>query len=504
MNWQIQIPDFLGGFAPKWYSEGYPSYGNKNHAGGMLNIDLTEPGGFKQGPGLSSLANGTQAGAVTTLINSILDYAVTNDTTYGVGGNKLYKISSLAVTNAGAWPHTIDKGTVTAETGEDVCLYQGALYYSYNHSGTAGDIGKYDLASTFDDDWGSTTPSGFAALQGGVPHQMTVGIADQMFIANGRYVASYDGTTFVPQQLDLPVGSVTESVATMSDKIFLAVNRPDVSGTNKNQSAIYIWDGISTSWETEIKIMGEVGGLHVKNGTMFIFYRDISNLGGFKLAYLNGTSVVDLANFSGGLPTYSQITDYKDFIIWNSTSLNALWSFTTYPWQLTSPWTTTTGDDLIYAYGSGDKDLPVRFFQLADSGFTTAGAVSCPFGTPMIASNETTSYRLAQFSGYDVNSRYYTLMFDTTGENRTSTLSRIRFIFDQLATGARVDWRLVDSKGRAIHSDTISYAKLGGATKADYPIGTLTDNFRVEFDYVNGSASNTVKIRGIKVYGSTQ
>lgn len=503
--WQIIISDFLGGFAPAWYREAYPSYGNKNQAGSMLNIDLTNAGGLTQGPGLSNLTNGTQAGAVTTLINSIIDYAVSSDITYGIGGNKLYQITSQTVTNSGIWPHTIDKAAVTAETGEDSAYYGGNLYYSYNHSGTAGDIGKYDLVSTFTDAWGSVVPSGAGALVGGVPHQLLVGGNDTMYFTNGRYIGSYDGSTFQDKALDLPTNTVIKAIAWMTDKLWISANRPGLTGTNKNTASIYIWDGVSSSWETEIRILGEVGGLHVKNGTLFLFYRDISNTGGYKLAYLNGTNVVDVANYSGGLPTYSQITDYRDFIIWNSTSLNALWSYTTFPWQLASPWTATTGDDLIYAYGSGDKDLPARFFQLADSGYTTAGAVACPFGTVLIASNQSTSYKLAGFSGYDVNSNWKSLLFDLTGTNRFSALDTLKINFDQLTTGARVDWMLKNNQGQTLASDTVSYLKLGGATTQTTKLGgKLVENCRIEFDYSNGSISNTVKIKNIKLTGSTQ
>jgi hypothetical protein len=503
MNYQILITDFLGGFAPKFYAEGYPSYGNKNHAGAMLNCDLTNASGFQQGPGLSTLTAGTQAGAVTTLLRSILDQAVTSDTTYGIGGAKLQQITSDEVINTGIWPHTIDKATVTGEDGEDVAYYQGVLYYTYNHSGTKGDIGKYDLATTFDDDWGSTVPTGKAELEGGVPHQMVVG-GTVLWIANGKYIASWDGTTFNPQALDLPANTVVKSITWMADKLWITANRPDTGGTNKNNASVFIWDGTTDDFETEIKVMGSVGGLHVKNGILYFFYQDVTNLGGFKLAYLNGTTVVDLANFSGGLPTYYQITDYKDFILWNSTNINTLWSIGTYPWQLVSPWTTTTGDDLLYAYGTGDKDLPARFFQLADSGYTTAGAVSAPFGTPMIASTESTNFKLAQFAGYDVNSNWKSLNFDITSEGRTPNISTIRINFAQLALGARVDWKLVDNTGKILYSDTISYAKNGAVTSVFYPMGgIITTNFRIEFDYTNGSTSNTVKIKAVKVYGTS-
>lgn len=478
MKWSVAINDFLGGFAPAWYNQGtYPSYGNKNHAGDMANMDLTQPGFMTQGPGLASLTAGTEAGAVSTLMNSILDEAVASAETYAVGGAKLYKLTDTAVTNAGSWPHTIDKATVTGEDGEDVVAYQGNLYYSYNHSGTAGDIGKFDLSSTFDDDWGSTTPSGAAALQGDVPHQMIVAGNDVMYIANGRYVASWDGTTLIPQALDLPTGTVVQSIAWNGDRLWIVANRPNLATSNKNTASIYVWDGTTNSWEAEIRLMGTAGGCHVKNGVLFVFYQDVTSTGGYKLAYVSNGSVVDIANYSGSLPEYGQITDYKDFIIWVSSGL-------------------------IFAYGAGDKDLPVRLFQLADGGYSTVGALACPFGTPYVASTQSTSFKVAKFSGYDTACTYKTLMFDVTGETGLSRLSTVVWTFEQLASGASVAWSLVSNNGKTIYSDTISYGKLGAATSCVYELsGLLAENFRVQLDFSSGSTSNPVKVKSIKVYG---
>lgn len=477
-KWNISITDFLGGFAPAWYNQGsYPTYGNKNHASDMTNIDLTSPNILTQGPGLANLTDGTQAGAITTLLNSILDEAVASDATYGVGGAKLQKISSTAVTNTGSWPHTIDKGAVTAEDGEDCVAYQGNLYYTYNHSGSAGDIGKYDLASTFDDDWGSTVPSGAAALQTG-PHQAIVGGNDKMYIANGRYICSYDGTTLIPQALDLPTGTVIQSIAWNAERLYMTANRPDLTGSNKVSGSVYLWDGTTNSWEAEVKVMGYVGACHVKNGVFFFFYRDISNTGGYKLAYLDGASVVDVANFTGSLPEFGQVTDYKDFILWVSSAS-------------------------IWAYG-GDAGTQARLFQLADGGYSTVGALACPFGTPMVASTESTNFKLAKFSGYDTACTYKTMTFDLTGEDGLGKINTLVFTFDTLATGASCAFSLVDSKGVTIYSDTISYTKLGAATSAVYELnGKLAENLRVQLDFSGGSTSNPVKFKNIRLYGTT-
>jgi len=212
-KYQININNIsLGGFAPAFYKETYPSYGNLNHAGAMLNCDLTNPGYIQQGPGLLNMS--ATSGSVTTLVKGITDYAVATDIGYGTGGNQIYKIEPTTNTPV----NTIDKADVTGELGEDVALYQGALYYTYNHSGSAGDVGKYDLSSTWDDDWGSTVPSGKAALAS-APHQMCVELNDSLYIANGRYIAEWDGTTFMPQQLDLPTGTIVQSIVWSSDRL---------------------------------------------------------------------------------------------------------------------------------------------------------------------------------------------------------------------------------------------------------------------------------------------
>ena len=65
-------------------------------------------------------------------------------------------------------------------------------------------------------------------------------------------------------------------------------------------------------------------------------------------------------------------------------------------------------------------------------------------------------------------------------------------------------WSLVNNKGTAIYSDTISYSKLGAATSAVYELnGLLAENFRIQMDFSGGSTSNAVKIKNVKVYGKS-
>jgi len=482
MDWKITINNFQGGFAPAWYKETYPSYGNANQAGAMSNCDITNPGYLTQGSGLAALTAGTEAAAVTTTIKGILDMAVTADATYATGGNKLYKLSSTALTVTSPFDYSNGGHQINhdgSELGEDVALYQGKLYYSYNQAGAIGCIGTYDLATTFDDDWSQQVPTGKADLQS-APHQMCVGLNDRLYIANGRYIADYIGstTTLGTTALDLPTGTTVQSIKWMNDRLWIGANNSSLTGSNKIKGSIYIWDGSAESWEAEIPVGGRIGALYVKNGVLFVFYQDVSN--NYKLGYVNGSNITDVTNFSGGLPDYYQVTEYKDFILW------------------------TAGAN-VYAFGSGDKDLPIRLFQIATAKYTTTvGGLSCPFGTPMIAShNATTGYELDKFSGYTVSSYWKSLMFDVTMDNKLHVINKVIVNFEKLVAGNSFTLSLINNKGTTLYTNEISYTKYGEISTYYTQVVLNSENFRVEIDYTNGSVSANTKIKNVKIYGKS-
>lgn len=474
------------GYCPQYYNETYPSIGNKDQAGAMQNVDLTDINKMTQGPGLANLTNGTQAGVVSTLIKSIMRTANTSDRTFGVGGAKFYEISSSTVTSNAAnptLPHTIDKGGVTGEDGEDLAYYQGAIYYSYNYTG-GGDMGKYDLTrdsdADFDDDFGSTVPATGAAALANAPHQIIVGGDDILYCANGADICTYDGTTdtYNTAALDTPTNGIIESIAWANNRLYMAVNRPNLTGSNRVQSSVYLWDTISASWEYEIKIEEEISALYTLNGVVYVWTKDVSNTGGYKLSYIQGLNILPLAQYSGTLPAYYQISDYKGHLIWQS-------------------------NGLIMAYGAGSKDVPTQLFQLADGGYSTVGAVANPFGTPMIASNESTNYKLAKFSGYSVDCNYKTLMWKVSTPSSKFQIDRIIVFTDQLASGAKVDTTLRYDFGKSNKALTqIAYAT---ANKTRHIIGEgnlpLVENFRLEFDWSNGSTTNDCQIMGYAIEG---
>lgn len=477
-EWNIEIRPPYTGFAPAWYENAYTFVGNASHASDMTACDLRDPNCVTQGPGLSNLTNGTQAAAVTTAIKGITRIVSASDTAFCAGGAKLYEISSTAVTNAGDFPHTIDKAAVTGEDSEDVCLFQGALYYFYNHSGSQGDIGKFDLSSTFDDDWGSTTPTGAAVLQD-APHQAIVG-ADKMFFANGPYVGDFDGTTLNADALDFKTGSQVDSLCYASNRIWAAVNYPSVAGANSNQGEIFLWDTVASSWEDSIPVQGRIGALYADNGIVYCWYQGKNSDGGYKLGYVYGNTVKELASYDGGMPLYYQVFKLHGQVCW------------------------VAGSE-IYAWGTPSRDyVPPALYSFSDGGYANVTGIGAPFNDLLIASNDgSTNYRLAKHSGLETASDYYTLSFDVTSGKYESRITEVVIDYYSTATGARVDATLLtDLDGTSTTLGTISHANDSGAIRKKFYPNVTADNFRIKLDWSNGSATNALKVRKINVRGN--
>jgi hypothetical protein len=476
-NWEITINRF-DGLAPGFWKNTNLTQGNKEHASDLQNVDLIDPNVLTQGPGLVALTNNT---SITTLIKGIQKVSIVGVLVCGVGGNKLYEFSSSSITNTGVWPHTIDKATVTGEDGEDVCYLNTYLYYSYNHSGGAGDIGRYDGATTFDDDYMSTVPTGATTLVGGVPHQMIVGGDNNIYITNGKYIAKYTAAAvFTDQVLDFPDETVTTSLCFEHNKLYIAARRPNPTTATYIESSIYEWDCISSSWSYQIRVPGKIGAIFSKNGVVYLFYQDITSTGGFKLACVNGNQIRDLVSYTGSLPEYYQVIDYENHLLWLS-----------------------SGE--VWAWGAAANDLPVKLFQYADAGYATAGGITTAFGTPIIASYTGSTYQLAKFSGYDVNAYWRSILFDVNSALNTSIMDRIVVITEPLSTGARMDVTVTSNYGaNTITTPTSIAYDATQTTKTRWVIernGAMVDSFRVNLSWANGSATNPVKVRKIIISG---
>jgi len=458
MKWNINIENIgLGGYAPGYYYNSYPTYGNANMAGRMSNVDLTDPTGVTQGPGLTDVDSGANP---TGTIKGITPYVTSANKAYGISATKIYEIEADNIT---------EKSPDSAITGgEDIVLYADKLYWSHDT-----DVGRSDNPfANPDENWWTT--QGGSALTSGNPHPMEVGgTSGVLWIADGQYLHQWNGTTATDGAFDTTDSdSVIQDMVWNNNYLYIASNKPDVSG--RKRGSVYIWDGTSTSWTQRAETRGEIGALYAMDGITYVFYKENLSDGVCKLGYVDGNSIVPIkgATYSGSLPAYYQVSEYKDFLIWAS------------------------GTDL-FAFGSGDPQLNPRLFQLGVCG---AGGLANPFGTPITASNN----KLEKFSGYTTSANWKSILFDVSGDKGKSMIDRMYINIDKMSTGAQVDWSLVDNGGNTIESGTIPESTYGTNTNIKVnPNRKEADNFRIELDWTNGSTSNPAKVKSIKIYGHT-
>lgn len=470
-QWFIEIKAPFEGYAPLYWEDSFPEFGNANQAGAMSEVDIINPNWLSQGPGLANLTNGDQAGVVTELIKGILDRSESDDVSFAIGASKLFKISSSAVDNNAPFPHVISG----SEQGESVCKFQGKLYYFFNKASN-GEIGQHDLASSFTDSWGSSNDTALEKA----PHP-SLEAANKMLFGNGQYVGTYDGTTLDCQDLDFKADAQVADLAYTQTRYWVAVNWPNVSGKNKNEGRIYLWDGESGSWEDSIVVGGRIGCIWAEGGTIFVIYEDITN-GVCKVGYVSGNAVKAIpgSEFYGSLPQYWQKTKYKNLIAFVSSGQ-------------------------VKAFGAQSDLMSAKLFDLAGGGYGNVGGLACPFGVPIVASSDgATNHRLAQFSGYSLKTNWKSLMFNLCIPGAVGIIDKIEVITNNMASGARVDLSLNYNQGTKSWPTSpwqIKYDANNNQRRHTKKLNLECEDFRLEPDWSNGSAVNPAKIKKIFISG---
>lgn len=479
-TFSLKFEKFYAGQSPTAHLDNLTEIGGAGHYSAAQAVDIIgKPGGLIQGPGLSDLTAGTQAGAVSELINFIADTPAADNAAYGIGPTKLFKVSATAVTNDATFPHAITGAT----DGESTIYFQGAVYYFFNKA-SGGDCGKYDLASTFDDDYFSTVPTGAAALQN-APHPVAKK-EDIMLFGNGRYVGTFisSTTTLAPTKLDFGTNTEVADVAFHANLWWIVINEGIASGTNRVRGSVFLYDGAALGSLLSDEVAAgiqKIGFIFPDNGTMFICYKDLS--GTNVIGYILGRAIKKLAYFTGELPTFAQKTLYKEIIL-------------------------TASDGLLYAAGAPTPELPFALSSHANGGHATVGAVAAPFGTPLIASSDGGSnHRLAKFSGYDTDSAWRSIVIPLMSGRFVGMIDDIIVRTNTLGAGASCALKIEGNQavGGTLHTSAgLSITGTGKRrhifTSKEMSLGKLED-MRLFFDFSGGSATNPVEIKQVFVEG---
>lgn len=469
LNFSFTIDNFNEGYSPLAHTDQLTFVGNKGQASDMRADIISRPGFLTQSPGLANLTNGTQAGVVDQLIRHILDEPTAADVTYAIGTSKLFKLSSTTVASGGSpsWPQAVTDMT----SGESVIRLKANIYGFFNKA-SGGDILKMPLSTeVIDPDWGSATD---VALES-APHP-SCAKEDIMLFGNGRYVGVYieGAATLDCHKLDFGEGTEVADIVYSGGFWYIAVN----SGQGK-KAQIYLYDGgaLSNLLSDEAGVGDQqIGFLYVYNGLIFVAYEDISS-DGYRIGYLAGREVKPLRYFRGSLPNHRQKALYKNTIIFPASTD-------------------------IMSFGASVEQLPLQISTLADGGYATIGAVACPFGVPMIASTETTNYKLAKFSGYSVDSNYKTIFVDTANGRMLGKIQNIIVSTKALASGAACTIKLEGNQG-AKESSEFSITGVGKTRFVFRAIDMeAVEDARAVISFASGSTSADCPIRKIVVEGN--
>lgn len=405
------------GLAQSSYKDDNNAIGNNNVFSRIHNCSLYNQNGVSNSPSLENKATGE-------LIHNITDYCVKTDLAYGISNNKIYSIAKdKTITEV----HTIIGGNNVY--GNSLALIGDYLYYFYNTT-NGYNIGRYDLNNTWEDTFSATTISGSpittnisSGINSKIPNKTIsvggdmVSSANYCYFANGYklgYILS-NQNKIETSYLTFPKQEEISDITSFNGYLLVATSNVI---SYKGDSCIYF---ISTVPETTtqgavkgyIRVNGKIGCLISDNGTLYVVYSTENDI--TRVAYLNGSTLVDITSFKGKLPNCFQRTKVLDFIMLKS------------------------GTNIV-AIGNSAIGLGITTYNY-ESCNDDNGCVSAPFNSLIISSTEliNNSVRFISSSNYNEDSYIETLTINADKIDNVSTLNSVLINTNPLLNGEELD-----------------------------------------------------------------
>ncbi len=459
--------DWAAGLIPNWNID-YPSQIGNGGFSFAFGIDpFRKPGYAMPGVNIAASTNGSTVDAIAT-------NAVVNSTkAYIVGGTKLheYTILTNTVTNAGAFPRTITAhGGHTISEAQDVEVYYIGttkyLFYSWKDN-VDGDIGRFDLSATFDDDYMSTVAASGAVLDTTNPHPLIVGGDDILYIGDGNKLHGFDGQTgangtLSKGALTLPKDYIITSYS--KAKNFLVVYAYKSRGTsgssfNRGESTAFFWDYVSEDPTYAYELQGNtVNGGFTLNETpgCFILGRNpvFGGLNNSKMLLFDGGKFVPVAVFPEAIPGKGGVEVSEGVVTFNAAGS-------------------------VYQFGTPFPGAPTSFNRISYTGTSTgSGLLKSLDNNSFVISS---SALLSKSGSTFYPGEFYTPIVDldlpfTNGF--TPTMVRVNWYTAGSTTNNlfRVDLRLRYNSGRSQQQVIIPTAA------TDFAISSTQDNYMSTFE----------------------
>jgi len=497
--------DWLAGVMPNYSAiNDNSTIGNVDGFLDTISVDPFRKWGYLSPGGDPTAATGSVA------VDALLVASAVNGTeAYLVGGTKLQQFTpqTNVVTNTigtgGVFPHTISAhGGHSAVVASDVVRYTIGttpyIFYSWSDN-TDGDVGRYDLTTTFDDDYMSAAATSGAVLTSTEKHVMVVGDDDILYIADGRNLHGFDGSatasgTFISTAIQVPVGFVIKAFAkTQNYLIVYASDNVSTASGYRSESIAFFWDYKSDDFTYKYPIDGnKITAGFTFQGTPGCFSAGRSLLNNedrsSKLQLFNGSSFSTVLSFKETAPTQGGVEVMGEVIRWNS-----------------------NGD--IYQYGS-PYDSSKPFNKIASGGGSTAGGFlkNLYQNEFYLSSGTTSSGGLDRVtSNFADSAKFLTGVVEFGYPNDMKIKpSMVKIYWDKTVTGKRgLTLLMYNNKGSANSAtlisqiQTISTSNLVQILRTDTTGNPfrISDSIQIFGQWVSGDGnSDAPVIRAIEVY----
>lgn len=372
------------------------------------------------------------------ILNGVVGYESSTGYAYLITqGTDLHQmtLSTSTISDSSPWPHTISGSG--AETGSDVITYRigttNYLFYSWNDSGAAWDVGRYSLdGSTFDDDFLSTTPAGSITFSGNdKPHPMVVGADDILYVGDGNKLHALDGGTGAngtahDSVLTLPEGYRITSFARLPEYLVVFAYLEPKSGSttstfDRSVAQAFFWNylDLDPTYVYELDDNAVTAAFEFK-GTVGCFtqgrlVRTDGENRFSRMKLFNGNTFDSVQEFIGNAPVHGGVNVVGDVIQWNS-------------------------DGILHQYGSPYEGMPIVLNKIGAGGGSNSGLCKTfsSTGTFMSSGTETSGGLQRFFNNFASSTTFATTAAEPVfSDGKVGKVKSVTVFFAKTSSGGR-------------------------------------------------------------------
>ena len=243
---------------------------------------------------LLQVSAGVQAAGVSAVTELVTGFATYKGQDFAIGSanpGRIYRRDSATW----AWVSAITVSAATAPAA-NLHVYGDNLYYTQQSY-----LGQYDNTN------GNANFQSLAV--GSTNRRIMKTLAGNLYVCHDRYVGKYDGTTWASAALTLPADFTIKSADVYGDRLYIMADNGQIS-------RLFIWDGISTTYESYLDFPAETiaPSFQVAGGLLWL----VGNGGGAQSPRLatavyifNGSSFDRVMSLPLGRTATTGLSEYK-------------------------------------------------------------------------------------------------------------------------------------------------------------------------------------------------